>query len=240
MASNFLLTIVTVTKNCFSTIERTLLSVEKIKSNQIEFVVIDGCSDDGTLNIIESYRHIVDCLVSEIDSGVYSAMNKGVCLANGDYILFLGGDDELLADNFTQFINLLKQSSADIFSGITLIESHDGNFSHFIPNPYRLLFLCSVPHTSSCVSSKLLKKNLFREDLRIASDYDLFLRLFLKFKRFEIVDIPISRHYAGGISRNIELNIKEVDVVRKTRLRFMYYLLLFAHKLYTPLKNFFK
>jgi len=97
---HYLLSIITVTKNCGLTITRTLESVRSVKSRDIQYVIVDGESTDETLDIIRSQDGLVDILISEKDSGVYNAMNKGVTLATGQYVLFLNGDDRIVADGF--------------------------------------------------------------------------------------------------------------------------------------------
>lgn len=90
------LSIITVTFNAASTIEACIESVLRHKGDDVEFVVIDGGSKDGTVEILERYGKAIDVLVSERDSGIYDAMNKGLDRACGEYVLFLGGDDALL------------------------------------------------------------------------------------------------------------------------------------------------
>ena len=95
-----IITIITVTKNCETTIEDTLNSIEKIKSENIEYIIIDGLSTDKTLKIIRSKIRIIDKLISESDTGIYNAMNKGINISKGDYIVFLNGDDLFKTENF--------------------------------------------------------------------------------------------------------------------------------------------
>lgn len=91
-----LVTIITVTFNAASTLEACIESILRHKDEEIEFVVIDGGSKDGTVKILEKYSAAIDVMVSEPDRGIYDAMNKGLDRANGEYILFLGADDLLL------------------------------------------------------------------------------------------------------------------------------------------------
>lgn len=91
-----LVSIITVTYNAVSTIEKCILSVNRHKMDDIEFIVIDGASTDGTVNLLEKHNDKIDVWISEPDSGIYDAMNKGLDRASGDYVYFLGGDDILL------------------------------------------------------------------------------------------------------------------------------------------------
>ncbi|MDH5645697.1 MAG: glycosyltransferase, partial [Candidatus Heimdallarchaeota archaeon] len=88
-----LVTIITAVLNGVDTLERTILSVISQSYTNIEYIIIDGGSTDGTIDIIRKYEHAIDCWVSESDTGIYDAWNKGVRLSNGEWIAFLGADD---------------------------------------------------------------------------------------------------------------------------------------------------
>lgn len=93
-----LITIVTVVFNAAHYLEQAILSIIKQKYENIEYIVIDGGSNDGTLAIINKYEKEIDYWVSEKDDGIYDAMNKALSVANGDWLIFIGADDELLVD----------------------------------------------------------------------------------------------------------------------------------------------
>jgi glycosyltransferase involved in cell wall biosynthesis len=112
------LSIVTVVFNNVRHIERTLESVIRQTYPHIEYIVIDGGSTDGTIDVIRKYADRITCLVSEKDRGIYDAMNKGLALATGDYVLFMNSGDELyqpetVANVFT------SAPDADIYYGET-------------------------------------------------------------------------------------------------------------------------
>lgn len=216
--TNKLLTIVTVTKNCSRTIERTLLSVQSVKNSNIQFIVIDGVSTDDTMSIIIRHSHIADIIISEPDAGIYNAMNKGVAKAQGKYICFINGDDELVPDKFNFLLAEMEQHSEPIICGNTMRIDFGSVAERIRPVPWRLLFYNSIPHPSSFVPTKFLKSNPFREDLVIASDYDFFLRSFLKGIKFKLIDLDLANHYSGGISSSVMLSFEEVRKVRKDRL----------------------
>ena len=95
-----ILTIITVVFNADKSIENTILSVieqkKRYKNRNIEYIIIDGKSTDNTINIIKKYNQYIDFWISEPDKGIYDAMNKGIDIAKGEYIFFLGADDILL------------------------------------------------------------------------------------------------------------------------------------------------
>lgn len=214
-----LISIITVTKNCAQTIERTLDSIKKIKNSDIQYIIVDGKSDDGTLTIIQRYGDLVDLLISEGDTGIYNAMNKGAAVAQGKYILFINGDDYILAEGFNQACIFLKRSAPEILCCGSEVYGQNGEKGSILrPSPWRLFFYNAIPHLSTFVSSDLQKRYQFREIFRIAADYDLFLRLFLKGHRFVLSDLVTSVHYRGGFSSNVEMTMAEIAQIRRSNL----------------------
>ena len=103
-----MISIITACYNSESTIAATIKSVAKQKSNQMQYIVIDGGSTDNSLNIIEEYKGIVDDVISEPDMGIYDAWNKGLLLSRGEYVAFLGADDLLCENYFDSYIQVLE------------------------------------------------------------------------------------------------------------------------------------
>ena len=225
MSNNPILSIITVTKNCASSIERTLNSVATIKTSEIEYIVIDGNSIDGTVELINSKTRLLDRFISEHDSGIYNAMNKGIDLARGKFTLFINGDDQISPNDFSQVLSCLKKDGVDIYCAISLVPglAKDDNML-LVMNQWLLPFYNSVPHPSAFVRTSLLKQYRFREDLKIASDYDLFLRLFMARKSFQKINVVSAIHYRGGASGNAHQSSFEVYLVRKERLGIFFYM----------------
>src|SRR5690606_11151151 len=92
------ISIITIVYNNVRDIEYTIRSVMKQTYANIEYIIVDGFSTDGTLDVIEKYREEIAILISEKDNGIYDAMNKGLNVATGDYVLFLNSGDELYED----------------------------------------------------------------------------------------------------------------------------------------------
>ena len=93
-----IVTIITVVRNDSVRLQQTITSVSKLKGERTEFIIIDGASTDTTCDVIKSNARLVDRFISEPDKGIYDAMNKGISLAQGKYLLFLNAGDELLTD----------------------------------------------------------------------------------------------------------------------------------------------
>lgn len=233
--ADLLLTIITVTKNCEATINRTLDSVSAVKRPGVEYIVVDGVSTDATLEIILSWKGLVDRLVSEPDEGIYNAMNKGVRLARGRYVLFINGDDALIIDGFSAAMDAMARRSDGIICATTLVGGLVTPSKILTAKPWCLPFFNSIPHPSSFVRRDLLLRNPLREDLRIASDYDFFLGVFLAREHFFILPAVTAWHQRGGASGNIELSLKEINQVRRDKLGWQYPFfeaIVFLHRLY--------
>src|ERR1700761_7114863 len=94
MSAQPILSVITIVYNNVNDIERTMLSVLNQTYGHIEYIVIDGKSNDGTLEIIKRYENRIAKLISEKDEGIYDAMNKGIAAATGDYVIFMNSGDE--------------------------------------------------------------------------------------------------------------------------------------------------
>ena len=175
-------------------------------------------SYNGTLKIIEKYSEMIDRFICESDTGIYPAMNKGVVNANGKFILFINGDDELIPDGIINVLTSLAACQEEIVCATTLVIGNTTmpSFS-YLPIPKRLVYGDSIPHPSSFVRRELLSQFPFREDLKIASDYD-FLRVFLSRASFKIVPHQSAVHYLGGISSNNKKRRYEIDLVLRSHL----------------------
>ena len=199
-----LITIATVTYNAETTLERTLKSVASQDYARIEHLIIDGCSKDHTLSLVQRYveqnqaRHNIR-LISEPDTGIYDAMNKALLNATGDYIVFLNAGDCL---HETSTISLLvKQTNwvkgehrhPAILYGDTHIVDEEGNFlrrrrlmppEELTPDSFRNGML--VCHQSFYARTDLAKKEPYNLDYRFSGDFDWCIRLIRRAKRHRL------------------------------------------------------
>lgn len=194
-------TVVTIVLNAADVIERTLKSVVAQDYQNMEYIVVDGLSTDGTVELIRKYQHRIDAFVSEKDGGVYSAMNKGAGMACGEWILFMNGGDVFVAnDVITRAFAACDWRNCDVIYG-------DGVFSHegkrivgHAPDVLTLRDGNGFSHQSAFVRAALQKDYGFDTSERIAADYDLFLRLYKAGKVFRHVDVVVSEFFTGGFS----------------------------------------
>ncbi|MBC7915285.1 MAG: glycosyltransferase [Pyrinomonadaceae bacterium] len=202
------ITVITVIFNAIETIESTILSIlEQSSIDSIEYIVIDGGSTDGSLDIIEKYTDRIDLFISEKDNGIYHAMNKGIILATGDYILFLNSGDEFFNENALSEI-IVHLSGCDVLYGKTAIKYKDSKTSirDFYPQSrdWKVIPYC---HQSVLIKRTVLVETLFNTGYKIAADYDQYFRLKNKNIKFATVTNIISVYDNEGYSA---LNYKEM------------------------------
>ena len=173
-----LISIITVVFNGEKYLEQTIQSVIKQSYKNIEYIVIDGASTDGSLEIINKYDDKIDCWLSEKDKGIADAMNKGISQASGEYILFLHSDDYLPnKQNIMSASQLLNDGSdlliCDILFGKDQTRVRPGGFS------YRFRFRNRIPHQGLICRRVLFEKfGLFDNNLTISMDYEWLLRTY--------------------------------------------------------------
>ena len=122
--------VITITYNAAATLEETILSVISQTYHHVEYIIVDGASTDGTMQIVERYRNKINKMVSEPDKGLYDAMNKGIDLATGDYLVFLNAGDSFHADTtLQQMVHTIKgKELPDILYGNTAIVDAQRHF----------------------------------------------------------------------------------------------------------------
>ena len=177
------LSIITICLNESQRIAQTVQSVtQQSMRDQVEFIVIDGGSTDGTLDILQGYRSQLDVLISEPDEGIYQAMNKGANHARGDYLLFLNGGDYLAQeDSLDPFFASTPQ--ADILYGY--LQTTEGKILKDLRGVELRDYLRTrtLPHQATFIRRELFEcLGGYDESFRIAGDYDFFVRAILDAK----------------------------------------------------------
>lgn len=197
------ISIITVVYNGHSLIERTINSVITQSYMNIEYIIIDGGSSDGTLEIAERYQSKIAVILSGKDNGIYDAMNKGLKIASGEYVLFLNAGDELFADQILE--NIFALGAADVYYGNTAVVSENGRIlGDRRLSPPELLTWKSLQY-GMCVShqSFIAKRSLCQSyDLNysISADIDWVIEVLKKSKVIINTHSYISRFLEGGAS----------------------------------------
>lgn len=220
-----LISIITVSYNSVQTIEETILSVINQTYSNIEYIIIDGGSNDGTVDIINKYSNKIAYWISEPDKGIYDAMNKGALKASGDYVQYLNSSDRLYGSNIIESIMLkLSNNTYDVIYGDLIMEKEFGKF-HMVPLALDRFKDCfPLYHPSTWVKTSILKKYLFDTKYKIAADYDLLRKLYFKNISFKYIPLvyTIFEGYNGISSTNLYKGWIECQYITKENQRFFW------------------
>lgn len=190
------ISVVTVSYNAATTIEETILSVVDQTYDNIEYIVIDGGSTDGTVDIIKRYseggseygkhNNSISYWVSEPDKGIYDAMNKGIAAATGNYILFLGADDTFIGD--LEKVCYLLTNVDILYVPVNIKSTGKKYFAYF--NKFSLVRK-NVPHQGIFYSRSLLNKLKYNPKYKLYADWFLNIQCASIKLRKKFVDYPI-------------------------------------------------
>jgi glycosyltransferase involved in cell wall biosynthesis len=193
-----IVSVITVTKNSGTTLEKTIKSVINQNFNLFEYIIIDGKSSDETVEIIKNYAKYISYWVSEPDGGIYEAMIKGLNIARGRFVLFLGSDDQLCPDILQKISTLLHDQNivyyGNAFFSLTK-EIYDGQFNNF------KLAYQNICQQSIFYPRWMLKKYTFNAKYPILADYELNMRLIGSLKQeFQYLPYIIATYSQRGVS----------------------------------------
>lgn len=184
MGNNILVSIITVVYNGEQYLQQTIDSVLNQTYKNIEYIIIDGGSTDGTIDIINSNESKISKWISEPDKGLYDAMNKGIQMAKGELIGMINSDDwyelnavELVVDSY------ISNPGKKIFHGdrYDVLENGNKRIKKFNPNSYKFIYYgMTYNHPSMFVHKDIYSKQLYNIKLRALSDYEFVLKNYIK------------------------------------------------------------
>lgn len=173
------ISIITVCRNNVSGLEKTILSVTGQTASlgiDYEYIVIDGDSDDGTKELLSRYSDKISYWVSELDTGIYNAMNKGVEASNSEYCLFLNSSDTLFNDSVILDVIPLLDGSDIVCGNMRTSDNTIMRSPVARPNCQYFINRCSLPHEASFIKRSLLLACPYDESYRIISDWRFFFQ----------------------------------------------------------------
>jgi glycosyltransferase involved in cell wall biosynthesis len=215
MGENVRLSIITINRNNKSGLEKTIGSVVCQTFSDYEYIVIDGASDDGSVDIIKKYAPQITYWVSEPDTGIYNAMNKGILKARGDYCLFLNSADFLIEKETLKnvFMEIDATERVDVYYSDCLYSDGRGDV---YPDAIDTNFLINymVNHQNTLTRRALfIEYGLYNEKFRITADRDFFIRAaYLHHVQFRHIETPISVYDTTGLSNTVDFD-DEIDEI---------------------------
>lgn len=213
------ITIVTVTYNCVNVIERTIRNVLKQTYSNLEYIIIDGASTDGTKELIEKYATYLAYWTSEPDGGIYEAMNKAIVKATGEWIIFRNAGDYFFSSTTIADVFSWYNDNGEAFiTGGTRTFEHDGYYDYYY-SPFIDDFWCRnyVSHPATFIRMTVQKTMPYTTNLRIAADYEFFCKVRLQRGGFCCYPrvIALFDGATGISSSNKRLAYKEKVIVAK-------------------------
>jgi glycosyltransferase involved in cell wall biosynthesis len=203
------ISVITVCYNSARTLERSLQSVAQQDWSEVEHIVIDGASTDGTKEILERFRSHLTYLLSEPDNGIYDAMNKGLAHATGDIVCFLNADDQYASTNvLSKVASQMGGHNLDALMGDAAF-FHEENLSRVVRryrsdrfSPERLAWGWMPAHPALFLRKEVVQRvGLFKTNYRIAGDFEFIVRVFHGHKvRYRHVPDVLVNMQTGGVS----------------------------------------
>lgn len=199
--------VVTVCLNSKDTILRCLESVRANRKFIDQYIVIDGVSTDGTLEILGQHRDIISSLVSEKDRGISDAFNKGIALCKAQFVLILNADDWLIDGALERVIGEISESD-EVVSPVMVSFEGERELGRFRSRPE------NIPrHNSMLHPGALVRRDLYGSmggydvDLRVGMDYDFFCRCYRQGRSIRVIDLPLVCFSEGGTSRKLKYQV---------------------------------
>lgn len=210
--------IITISYNNCQELEKTINSVISQQNSDYEFIVIDGGSQDGSVNILNKYNSNIDYWVSEPDSGIYNAMNKGIEQASGEWIFFLNSGDIFASDDVLKSVDfdVNDEKIGAIYGKYKYYTRYNELQTNHVLHPFfssdKKYRNMGFSHQSVFVRTVLAKRFHFDETYKLCADYDMMMRIYKAgylFKRDETI-IAICDGRGGASFKNRNLQEKEM------------------------------
>ncbi len=233
------ISIVTINYNNFVGLKRTIESIIRQTYTDFEFIVIDGGSNDGSVELIKKHENVITYWCSEKDKGIYDAQNKGILKSTGEYLVFMNSGDTFYDKHvFDKFIKIQNSNDKGIIYGdVNTINGdvHTLEIQNEELAPY-FWYKKTLNHQAAFVKRELFNMfGLYNIEFRISSDFDFFLKVWLKKpNEYFYYNFTICNFYLDGLSQqkeNFDTLIKEREII---------YVRLFSEKLHKQMKRQFR
>ena len=217
------ISIITVSYNAVNAIEETILSIINQTYPWLEYIIVDGGSTDGTVNVIQEYSNRISHWISEPDGGIYDAMNKGICLATGKWINFMNAGDTFVTSSIISDI-FREQCNSDVIYGNSVYCYEGGNISIIAKDSHLISEGMIFCHQSSFVRTDLLKLCPFDLKYKFAADYDFFWKIYKSGNKFEYrnSNIAVYSLEGGATDKNYINCFYEINLINGNQKTFSF------------------
>lgn len=226
------ISVITVCYNAEKVIQQTMQSVMNQSYTDIEYIIIDGASTDGTMELVKKYADEKRVrYISEPDNGIYDAMNKGIRLATGDYLEFLNAGDVFVNnDVIKSVVQKIEANPADVMYGDIIYEYPDKTtsvriYGQFCSSLFYYLLGDCINHQAIFARRECFEKNIFDAEYRICADREWMMRVKKGGKSFCAMNLLICKYPLDEESvsiKNKELSDKEAELCVKKHLKLGY------------------
>lgn len=238
-----LITIVTVVLNDVRFIEKTIQSVLNQTYQNIEYIIIDGGSTDGTLNIIRKYEKFLDFWVTEKDKGIYHAMNKGRKIAKGKWINFMNSGDTFYSKDTIKSITFTNFQNSSIIYGKARLFNESRKLikilKPFICNKFNLALLGGANICHQAVFYNADIKFRFPDEFKICGDLFSYFH-YINYRPSKYIDNIICNYYLGGVSKNNNKSKSERQTILRKQVGKWAIFLYYPINLYVLIKKYFE
>jgi glycosyltransferase involved in cell wall biosynthesis len=225
-----LVSIITIVYNAKKTLEQTILSVINQSYKNIEYIIIDGGSTDGSIDIIKQYENKITYWVSEKDNGISDAFNKGILQCKGEIVGILNADDWYEKNAVETIIKKYTDDTSVYCADLNLIDNSDFPFKKMKSKIWFLDYGMHIMHPSTFVKKSCYDNyGLFDIHLKFAMDYDLLLRLKNNGCKFSYIPNVIVNMRIEGVSSNVRKNFKEELKVKRRHVKGLKLVLAFLY-----------
>ncbi len=195
-----LISIITICLNDAPALERTLRSVIEQKTEEVEYLVVDGGSTDGTHELLKQYAEGIDHILTDV-KGISEAFNAGIQAAKGEWVGIINAGDWYDPNEFDQLTEHLRTGSADVICGYQRFHDAPGTSYTSESKPELLWKEMTVHHQGSFIRrSAYLKYGMYATGYRYAMDYELVYRLWVNGAEFKVIPLVLANMDGGGVS----------------------------------------
>lgn len=231
------LSIISVAFNAYEDLEKTIQNISSLDYPNIEYIIIDGRSNDGTIELLKKHKSVIDKAVSEPDKGIYDAMNKGIKESTGDWLNFMNAGDLFYDSNVLANIDFKNFSDSAVLYGDTFRRP-----TQKITKPRSIEHIATTGHVMACHQSMFFNKNVIGEDLfyddtlDYSGDSELITRLYVKNLKFTYLNLVIADYMGGGVTSGGNIPVMKLFKARIDYFKYTYKLLGLKKSLFLSVK----